>query len=97
MTDEEKKCECKCCKKVKEFLFISGAVFVGAFLAIMLSSAVLKPKMPPCPMRMMPPVIVQPMYQPPMMQEQWKQKHHKFKKYHKNFKGEKWKKDLIMI
>lgn len=57
MTEEEKKCECKTCKckeYAKKFLFISGAVFVGATLAILVSANILKPKCPP-PMYMMGP------------------------------------------
>ena len=53
MTEEVKTCECK--EKAKKFLFISGAVFVGATLAILVSAAILKPKCPPPPMGMMPP------------------------------------------
>lgn len=54
---EEVKCDCKekAIKKVKEFLFISGGVFVGATLAILVSASLLKPKCPPPPMGMMPP------------------------------------------
>ena len=49
MTEEIKTCDCKekCIKKLKEFLFLSSAVFVGAFLAILLSAQILRPK---CPM-----------------------------------------------
>ncbi len=52
MTEEIKTCDCKekCVEKLKEFLFISGAVFVGGTLAILLSAAILKPKCPPGPM-----------------------------------------------
>lgn len=69
MTDEVKTCDCKekCCKKVKEFLFIAGAVFVGATLAILLCNAITRPKMPPMP-NQMPPAFGQNMQgQPPMM------------------------------
>ena len=54
---EEVKCDCKekAIKKVKEFLVISGGVFVGATLAILVSASLLKPKCPPPPMGMMPP------------------------------------------
>ena len=53
---EENKCECKTCKckeYAKKFLFIAGAVFVGATLAILVSANILKPKCPPPPMGMM--------------------------------------------
>ena len=48
---EEVKCDCKekATKKVREFLFISGGVFVGATLAILVSASILKPKCPPPP------------------------------------------------
>jgi hypothetical protein len=56
MTDEIKTCDCKekCLKKVKEFTFIAGAVFVGATLAILLSASLLKPQQPP--QMMQPPI-----------------------------------------
>jgi hypothetical protein len=59
MTDEIKTCDCKekCVKKVKEFSFIAGAVFVGATLAILLSASILRPKQPPMPPQMMQPPI----------------------------------------
>ncbi len=58
---EELKCNCKekALKKFREFLFISGSVFVGATLAILLSASLLRPKCPPPPMGMMPPAMQQ--------------------------------------
>lgn len=49
MTEEVKKCDCKekAIKKLKEFSFIAGAVFLGALLAILLAANILKPKCPP--------------------------------------------------
>ncbi len=52
MSDEERH---SCKKAVKKFLFISGGVFVGATLAILVSAALLKPKCPPPPAGFMPP------------------------------------------
>ena len=53
MTDEIKTCDCKekFLKKLADFAFTAGAVFVGALLAILLSASILKPKCPP-PMMM---------------------------------------------
>lgn len=57
MTEELKTCNCKkkCVKVLKKFIFLSGAVFVGSTLAILLSAAILRPKCPPCPRGMMGP------------------------------------------
>ena len=46
MTDEIKTCDCKekFLKKLADFAFTAGAVFVGALLAILLSASILKPK-----------------------------------------------------
>lgn len=51
MTDEVKTCDCKekALKKLADFCFIAGAVFIGVLLAILLSVNILKPKCPPCP------------------------------------------------
>lgn len=56
MTEEVKTCDCKkkFMAKLKDFALISGAVFVGATLAILLSANILKPKCP-CKGPMMPP------------------------------------------
>lgn len=64
---EEKQCDCKekAIAKLKEFLFIAGAVFVGGTLAILLSVNLLKPKCPPPPMRQMPPMEWQRQLPPP--------------------------------
>lgn len=50
-TEETKKCDCKekAIQKLKEFAFISGAVFVGATLSILLCASILKPKCPMAP------------------------------------------------
>lgn len=57
MTEEVKTCDCKekAIQKLKEFAFITGAVFLGALLAILLSANILKPKCPPCHKGMMGP------------------------------------------
>lgn len=80
MTEEIKTCDCKekCIKKLKEWAFITSAVFVGALLAILLSANILRPKCPaPCPMmdfygprmeRQLPP--------PPMMHPEARGDHH---------------------
>lgn len=68
MTEEIKKCDCKekAIKKAQEFVFIAGAVFVGATLAILLSANILKPKCHcPCPIH--PPMFAQPMPPAPMI------------------------------
>lgn len=71
MTEEIKTCDSKekCLKKLKEFAFISGAVFVGATLAILLSAVILKPKCPPCPRGFMGPQprMERPLPPPPPM------------------------------
>ncbi len=56
MTEEVKTCDCKekCIKKLQEFAFIAGAVFVGVTLAILLSASLLRPKCP-CPRGLMGP------------------------------------------
>lgn len=69
MTEEIKKCDCKekSIKKLKEFTFIAGAVFVGGTLAILLSANILKPKChcpAPCPIHQ---GIMQPMPPAPMI------------------------------
>jgi len=66
---EEVKCQCKekAVKKLKEFLFISGGVFVGATLAILVSASILKPKCPPPPMGFIPPRPGFERQMPPMM------------------------------
>ncbi len=69
MTEETKKCDCKekAIKKLKEFTFIAGAVFVGGTLAILLSANILKPKCncpAPCPIHQ---GIMQPMPPAPMI------------------------------
>ncbi len=46
-TTEVKECKnCETCKLIKKFLFLSGAIFVGTTLAILLSAAILKPNCP---------------------------------------------------
>lgn len=71
MTEEIKTCDCKekAIKKLQEFAFISGAVFIGALLAILLSAYILKPKCPPCNNGMMGPYprIERQLPPPPMM------------------------------
>ena len=54
MTDEQKECKkCECCKLVCKFFFLSGAVFLGALMAILFAHALLKPTCPPCRGNMM--------------------------------------------
>ena len=57
MTDEQKKVEecknCECCKMVCKFFFLSGAVFLGTLMALLLAHALLKPSCPPCHGKMM--------------------------------------------
>lgn len=68
MTEEIKKCDCKekAIKKLKEFTFIAGAVFVGSTLAILLSANILKPKCHcPCPIHQS--GFMQPMPPAPMI------------------------------
>ena len=50
-TTEIKTCDCKekAIKKLQEFAFIAGAVFVGTTLSILLCANVLKPKCPMAP------------------------------------------------
>lgn len=57
MTDEIKTCDCKekVIAKLKEFAFITAAVFLGALLAILLSASILRPKYSPCHRGMMGP------------------------------------------
>ena len=59
MSDEQKKVEeckkCECCKLVCKFFFLSGAVFFGTLMAILLAHALLKPNFKACPMMMFPP------------------------------------------
>ncbi len=70
MTEDIKTCDCKekVINKLKEFVFISGAVFVGATFAILLSVNILRPKCP-CPGGMMGPFprIERQLPPPPMM------------------------------
>ena len=51
MADDEKRVEeckkCVCCKLVCKFFFLSGAVFLGTFLALLLAHALTKPQFPP--------------------------------------------------
>ena len=51
ITEETKKCDCKekTIQKLKEFAFLSGAVFVGGTLSILLCANILKPKCPMAP------------------------------------------------
>lgn len=105
MTDEiknEVKCDCKekAIAKIKEFLFIAGAVFVGCTLSIVVSANILKPK---CPMGLMGPRPgIHRQLPPPMMMHRdfdkgmvrgYKGEHHyrKFKKHHRHgeYKGDK--------
>lgn len=71
MTEEIKTCDCKekAIKKLQEFAFISGAVFLGALLAILLSAAILRPKCPPYHRGMMGPYprMERPLPPPPPM------------------------------
>lgn len=66
MTEETKTCNCKekAIEKLKEFLFIAGAVFVGSTLAILLSAQILKPKCP-CPQMQFQPKMERPLPPPP--------------------------------
>lgn len=101
MTDEIKTCDCKekAIAKIKEFLFIAGAVFVGGTLSILLSANLLKPKYPMGPMGPRPGIHRQ---MPPMMHGHFDRGMvrrnrgdcpcRKFKKHHRKgeFKGHKW-------
>ena len=107
MTDEIKneiKCDCKekAIAKIKEFLFIAGAVFVGGTLSILVSANLLKPKCPMGPMGPMGPIPgIHRQVPPPMMMhrdfDKGMMRGHrgecpcrKFKKHHKGeFKGPK--------
>ena len=57
MAEEQKKVEecknCECCKLVCKFFFLSGAVFLGTLMALLLAHALLKPSCPPCHGKMM--------------------------------------------
>ena len=70
MSEEVKTCDCKekCIKKLQEFVFIAGAVFVGTTLAILLSASLLRPKCP-CPRAFMGPYprMERPLPPPPPM------------------------------
>ena len=59
MTEEQKKVEeckkCECCKMVCKFFFLSGAVFLGTLMALLLAHSLLKPNFPPCAGKMMRP------------------------------------------
>ena len=59
MTEEQKKVEeckkCECCKLVCKFFFLSGAVFLGTLMALLLAHSLLKPSFPPCMGKMMRP------------------------------------------
>ncbi len=50
MTDEEKKevKECRCCSELGKFFTLTASIFLGTLLAILVASALLKPKCP-CP------------------------------------------------
>ena len=106
MTDELKpteeiKCNCKekAIAKLKEFLFIAGAVFVGGTLSILVAANLLKPKCPMGPMGPRPGIHRQ--LPPPMMMHRdfdrgmVKRDRHdcpcrRFKKHHRGeFKGTK--------
>lgn len=106
MTDELKpteeiKCNCKekAIAKLKEFLFIAGAVFVGGTLSILVAANLLKPKCPMGPMGPRPGIHRQ--LPPPMMMHRdfdrgmVKRDRHdcpcrRFKKHHRGeFKGKK--------
>ncbi len=58
MTDEEKivveekqECHCECAKILTKFLLGTTSIFLGVLLAILVASALLRPKMP-CPCKM---------------------------------------------
>ena len=114
MTDEiknEVKCDCKekAIAKIKEFLFIAGAVFVGGTLSILVGANLVKPKCPMGPMGPMPGIHRQ--VPPPMMMhrgfDRGMMRGHrgecpcrKFKKHHRGeFKGhrnhQKWDKKPV--
>ncbi len=80
MTEEIKTCDCKekFLKKLSEFCFIAGAVFVGALLAILLSASILKPKCPPYPGGMFGPQprMERPLPPPPMMHHRYGMMNH---------------------
>ena len=97
---EEIKCNCKekAIAKLKEFLFLAGAVFVGGTLSILLCANILKPKCPMGPMGPRPGIHRQ-LPPPPMVMHRDFGKGHfkgfnkdcpykKFKKHHRgDFKG----------
>ena len=88
---EEKTCQCK--ETFQQFLFISASVFVGVLLAILVSSAILRPKCPPPPMGMMPPRfgVERQLPPPPMMKGQMPPQFNGQKckcKCHKHHKGD---------
>lgn len=45
----EPECKCKTCKYICKFLFLTGAIFLGTFLALSLANALQRPKFPPFP------------------------------------------------
>lgn len=84
MTDELKPtCNCKekCLEKLKEFAFLTGAIFIGTTLAILLSAQILKPK---CPYKMLKPYpgIERRLPPPPMMHGDFDKG---YRGYHKKF------------
>ena len=52
VAEEKKECHCECGKILTKFLLSTTSVFLGVLLAILVSSALLRPKMP-CPCKMM--------------------------------------------
>ena len=83
MTEEVKTCDCKqkFMAKLKEFAMISGAVFVGATLAILLSANILKPKCP-CKGPMMPPPRME-RHMPPHMMHHGFDGPREFRRHHR--------------
>ena len=74
MTDEKRVEECKkceCCKLVGKFFFLSGAVFFGTLMALLLAHALTKPQFPPCHRFMMQPPIGIERQLPPAMAGQY--------------------------
>ena len=59
MVDDEKRTEecknCECCKLVGKFFFLSGAVFLGTLMALLLAHSLTKPEFPKCHKGMMRP------------------------------------------
>lgn len=103
MTDEIKvteeiKCNCKekVIAKLKEFAFITGAVFVGGTLSILVSANLLKPKCPMSPWgprpgihrQVPPPMMMHRDFDRGMMRGHKDCPYKKFKRHHKGeFKG----------